>query len=227
MINLLYNTILTALNKNQMGKISPSEYNSALSEVLNKIYAELFSDFRKLNYRKMRFQDSAGYGNEAFNQKQVIEYFVTTENITADSTGKYSLPENVMLMTSIFDEKIQYEKTDLSTFQTLKRSKKMKPTSCSGIYTLNNNGLQVFPTQENLEINFFRKIKLPKWTFRIVNGVEMFDPDASDFQDVDMHPLMLSKIFNDVLSICGLNLQSEQIQQYVNMMKQESMANKQ
>ena len=55
----------------------------------------------------------------------------------------------------------------------------------------------------------------------------MFNPDASDFQDIDMHQLMLSRIFTDVLAICGLNLQNDQVTQYVNMMKQEEVFNKQ
>lgn len=227
MINLVFKTVLAALNKNQMGKISPSEFNTFLSEVLNKIYSELFADYRKLAFRKMKFQDSAGYGNETFNLKQAIEFYISSKEIVADTSGNYTLPENIMLMSSIFDENILYEKTDKSTFEVLKRSKKMKPTSCSPIYTLNDGSIKVFPPKDKIEVNYFRKIKEPKWTYIVANGIEMYNPDAQDFQDIDMHPMMLSRIFNDVLSLCGLNLQAQQVQEYVNLMKQESMINKQ
>ena len=209
-----------------MGKISPSEFNTFLSEVLNKIYAELFSDYRKLAYRKMRFQDSSGYGNETFNLKQCIEYYISSKEIES-VLGGFKLPDNIMIMSSIFDDDVLYEKTDISTFEILKRSKKMKPTSCSPIYSLNDGSLRIFPEKNKIEIHYFRKIKNPKWTYIVANGTEMYNPDAADFQDIDMHPLMLSRIFNDVLSLCGLNLQAQQVQEYVNMMKQEGMINKQ
>jgi hypothetical protein len=226
MINILYNIINTALNKNQMGKISPSEYNSALYEALMKIYAELFADFRKLNYRKMRFQDSAGYGNEAFNLKQVLEYFVRERNIVT-SGREFTLAEDVMFLSSVFDEDVEYEKTDLKVFNSLTRSSKMAPTICSPIYTLNENIVKTQPFKTPITITYFRKLKQPKWTYLVVNGVEMFNQDATDFQDIDMHPIMLSRIFVEVLGICGLNLQMDQVENYVNAMKQENIVNKQ
>lgn len=226
MINILYNIINTALNKNQMGKISPSEYNSALYQALTKNYSEMFSDFRKLNYRKMRFQDSSGYGNEVFNLKQVLEYYISESDVNFVN-NKAIMPDNFNLIDSIFDDDEQYEKVDLKVFNLLKRSNKFKPTECSPIYTYNDSNLQVFPLKGKVEVTYYRKIKQPKWTYTIVRGVEMFNPDASDFQDIDMHPTMLPDIFIDVLAICGLNLQMDQVDQYVNMIKQENMVNKQ
>lgn len=226
MINILYNIINTALNKNQMGKISPSEYNAALYQSLMKIYLELFGDFRKLNYRKMRFQDSSGYGNEAFNLKQVLEHFVTDADILSIA-NKFMLSEDVYFIESVFDNDVEYEKTDSKIFKILTRSKNMAPTICSPIYTLNSKELKPSPFKSTLNITYFRKLKQPKWTYEIANGVEMFNPDASDFQDIDMHPMMLSRIFVEVLGICGLNLQMDQVENYVNAMKQESMVNKQ
>lgn len=226
MINILYNIINTALNKNQMGKISPSEYNSALYEAMTKNYSEMFGNFRKLNYRKMRFQDSSGYGNEAFNLKQVLEYYIKESELDFID-GITIIPEDLNLIDSIFDEDVQYEKVDLKQFNLLKRSAKFAPTICSPIYTYNDSSLKLLPVKNKVDITYFRKLKQPKWTYVIANGVEMFNPDATDFQDIDMHYLMLPNLFVDVLAICGLNLQMDQIQNYVNMLKQEAMVNKQ
>lgn len=226
MINILYNIINTALNKNQMGKISPSEYNSALFQAMSKNYAEIYGNFRKLSYRKMRFQDSAGYGDEVFNLKQVLEYYVTEKEFNLID-GITTIPEEVNLIHSVFDDDVEFEKTDLNIFNILKRSNKFEPTACSPIYTLNDSKFKLLPAKNKVDITYFRKLKQPKWTYIIANGVEMFNPDASDFQDIDMHYLMLPNLFIDVLAICGLNLQMDQVQNYVNMLKQEAMVNKQ
>ena len=81
MINEFYSTVLSVLNHKQMGKITPNELNSMLSQVLNKNYSELFSDFRNSTAKKAKLRDSTNYANENFNLKQVIEFYVKEETI--------------------------------------------------------------------------------------------------------------------------------------------------
>ena len=66
MINQFYISVQDVLNKNQMGKISPSEFNSFVNDRINKIQRNLFADFRKLSYRNSKFQATSNYGNESF-----------------------------------------------------------------------------------------------------------------------------------------------------------------
>lgn len=174
----------------------------------------------------MRFQDTSGYGNEVFNLKQVLEYYIE-ESTVEFINGSVVMPTDLNLIGSIFNDDVEYDKVDKKIFNTLKRSSKFAPTDCSPIYTFNNLELKLLPVKDKVDITYFRKLKQPKWTYKIMNGVEMFNPDAADFQDIDMHDLMLPNLFMDVLAICGLNLQMDQVQNYVNMLKQEAMVNKQ
>lgn len=209
-----------------MGKINPTEYNSMLTQVLQKNYTELFADFRKSSLKKARFQETTNYGSEVFHSKQAMEYYIV-ENELELVDGKGFMPEDLFLINSVFDEKSQYEKTDMKVFNMLTRLESYTPTTCSPIYTLNSNKIKAYPAKDKIDITYFRRLKLPKWTFTIVGSEELFNPDAPDFQDIDAHEMMIGKIFADILFMCGVNLQMQEVQQYAMQMKQEEMVNQQ
>ena len=226
MINSFKQFIELALNKNQMGKPSPSEFNHAVAQSIQKNYSNMFADLRKLNYRKSRFQDTPNYGNEAEYIKQAQEYYITEQEGVVITNGKadlLNLIPDFYLFNSAFTDKAEVEKNDLRIFNTLKRNPKLQPTTCSPICTYNDGELKVFPLLTTVDVTYFREPKMPKWTYRIIGGKESFDQSQPDYQDLDIHPIMYDKLFVDTLGLLGLNIRDEFASQYVAQMKQEEM----
>ena len=222
MINSFKQFIELALNKNQMGKPSPSEFNHAVAQSIQKNYSNMFADLRKLNYRKSRFQDTPNYGNEAEYIKQAQEYYIKEETLPL-TDGKAQMPEDFYLFNTVYSDKAEVEKNDLRIFNTLKRNPKLQPTTCSPICTYNDGELKVFPLLTTVDVTYFREPKMPKWTYRIIGGKESFDQSQPDYQDLDIHPIMYDKLFVDTLGLLGLNIRDEFASQYVAQMKQEEM----
>ena len=222
MINSFKTFIELALNKNQMGKPSPSEFNHAVAESQLKNFSEMFADLRKMNYRKSRFQDTPNYGNEAEYIKQAQEYYIKEQTLPL-TNGKAQMPDDFYLLNSVYSDKAEVEKNDLKVFNSLTRNVNIKPTTCSPICTYNDGELKVFPLLPSVDVTYFREPKMPKWTYRIVNGKESFDQSQPDFQDLDIHPIMYHKLFVDTLGLLGLNIRDEFASQYVAQMKQEEM----
>lgn len=222
MINSFKNFIELALNKNQMGKPSPSEFNHAIAESQMKNYSEMFADLRKMNYKKSRFQDTPNYGNEAEYIKQAQEYYIKEQTLQL-TNGKAQMPEDFFLLNSVYSDKAEVEKNDLRLFNTLKRNLHLQPSICSPICTYNDGELKVFPLLTSVDVTYFRSPKMPKWTYRIVGGRESFDQSQPDYQDLDIHPIMYHKLFVDTLGLLGLNIRDEFASQYVSQMKQEEM----
>ncbi|MDR2207175.1 MAG: hypothetical protein LBE36_13585 [Flavobacteriaceae bacterium] len=229
-INILYESIQTVLNKNNMGKVDNARFNSVLQEAMFNIQENLFSDFRKLAYRKMKFQDTPNYGSEALYRKQAIEYYIAEKNV-AVADGKVNLYENIddiFLLNEVFSDKALIEKTDANIFNRLGKIKGFSPTNCSPVFTYNNGLLKISPkTINEIDVVYFREIKPPKRTIKIIDETEVFNPDDEDFQDIDMHPIMLHAIFIEVLGYFGLNLKEEYAIQYANALKQEAQIDKQ
>lgn len=225
-IDTFYRALQVLLNKNQMGKISPSEFNSMIFEAQKGLAVEVFSEFRKLHLKTIRLGATPNYGNEAFNNKQVIEYFITAKDLTLDK-GKTSLPDDCLFVNSVTDEDTVYFKQDIAQFLRLTRTKKMSPSKCNAIYALMNSMIKVAPQTDNVEMVYYRTAKQPRWTFVMVNDEPMFNPSAPDFQDIDLHESLHPKLFIDVLAMAGLNLRENEVLQYIGMKKQEEQINAQ
>lgn len=230
MINQFYISVNDVLNKNQMGKISPSEFNSFVTDGINKIQNNLFADFRKLSYKNSKFQSTQNYGNEAFHLQQAIEHWVQTESVDVNSEGYIVLPEDYYADNAVFGEESEYTKVDYSDFVRLSKSGRMKPTNCNAIHSITNGSIKVNPIPKNnkkLDLIYYRKAKPAKWTYDIDDDDIIFNPSANDFQDLDIHPMLLDKLFTDVLFRCGVNLREADIKDYITLMKQEEVINKQ
>ena len=229
MIIVLKDTLDSVLNHKQMGKVSTDEFNAILPQVIADVQSNLFSQFRKLNYKKMRFQETPNYGSEAQYVKQAIEYFIDEREVSLID-GKAYLSESVddfLLINSVFSEKAEVEKTDLLVFNKISKIEKMAPTNCMPIYTLNGTMLKTIPKTEKVDVVYFRKAKTPKLTSRIVGETEVYDDGSQDFQDIDMHPIMLQAIFIEMLAYFGINLQDQFAMQMSAQLKQEEYIEKQ
>lgn len=231
MIIALKNTIDVVLNHNQLGKITVEEFNSALAEIVSNIQSSLFPGFRKLNYRKMRFQATPNYGDEAFFLEQAMEHYVTEKEVLSVD-GKVDITEklkDLFLIKDVFTDKAKAEKLKLTEFNTIAKLKRFNPSACSPAYTLNNGILKISPepVDKKLEVVYFRKVKTPKLTYKIIMGQETYNPDAADFQDIDVHPIMHHAVFIELLLYFGLNLKEEYAIQMATQMKQEEQIKQQ
>lgn len=225
-IDRLYTLINVLLNKDQRGKITVMEFNSIVGNAQLKVISELFSVFKKTSYREMRMQLANNYGNDAFTQKQLIEFYVTSKEINING-GKAQLPPDVLYVESVFDSDNEYEKVELKTFNSLSRAKRMRPSQCLPVFTLNNNEIRISSNKSSVELDYIRKSKTPKYTFQIVQGIEMFNPSASDFQDIDIPEALFTQLLTEVLSMAGLNVREQEVEAYANGLKQEEMYNNQ
>ncbi len=225
-IDRLYTLINVLLNKDQRGKITVMEFNSIVGNAQLKVVSELFSVFKKTSYREMRMQLANNYGNDAFIQKQLIEFYVTSKEINING-GKAQLPPDVLYVESVFDSDNEYEKVELKTFNSLSRTKRMRPSQCLPVFTLNNNEIRISSNKTSVELDYIRKTKTPKYTFQILQGIEMFNPSASDFQDIDIPEALFTQLLTEVLSMAGLNVREQEVEAFANGLKQEEMYNNQ
>lgn len=230
MINLLKQALETVLNHKQMGKLSPSDFNTLLAKNIWNIYANIFADMRKLSYRKMRFQDTPNYGDESFYLKQAQEYYIAEKTISFNQ-AKCDLTQNVedyFLFNDLFTNNANVSKVDLSQFNSISRLPEFTPTNCQPICTLNGGILKISPsTIKNADLVYFRKPKTPKYTYEVIGETEVFNPSSPDFQDIDMHPIMLEAIYIEMLMDYGINLKDEFAIQGTNLLKQNEQINKQ
>lgn len=89
MINSVRNAVLTILNKNNYGYISPSDFNLLAKNAQMEIYEEYFSNYNKV----INFENSRGSGTEYADIKkpiaEVLENFLMTDFLVPKLSGSF------------------------------------------------------------------------------------------------------------------------------------------
>ena len=205
LINSIYETVNILLNKDQRGKISPFEFNRIIQQSQRKITSELLNEYKKGVLRKIRFNHGSGLADHTYYTIQAIEYYLTSKNIQNLPTT-FTLSDDVWFVNEIYNADSFIEKVTNSQFNQLKRSARMQPNGCMPIFTLEGQSIKFFPNQSKIELIYLRKPFEPKWTYTMVDDVPLFNPDANDFRDLDVHYDLITPILIEVVQLCGLNL---------------------
>ena len=75
MIDLIYKTLLTIINKENQGYVSPTEFNILANNVQNEIFRGYFEDENKDKTKDNKGYTNKGYANLDFNERQRINQF--------------------------------------------------------------------------------------------------------------------------------------------------------
>jgi len=101
MINSVRNTVLSVLNKNNYGYISPSDFNLFAQQAQMELYEEYFSNYNKLiNLENSRIAGE-DYANLSKAAAEAIELFLVSDflipifNASGNNSTKFEIPSNV------------------------------------------------------------------------------------------------------------------------------------
>lgn len=225
MIDLIYKTLLAIINKDNQGYVSPTEFNLMLHNVQMEIFRNYFEDENRDKTRYQMNKIGRGYSNLSFNQRQLITQFAAFETLTAPTTvnpwSVFTLPENLYFLEhdgvssngKIFDE------VERNTIVRLLGTE-AAPTTTYPAYEQHGNTLWTYPSSiKKIDVRYIRTPKEPKWTYFVVNGNELFNPAAPDFQDVELHESEFSNIVLRLLSHFGINLREAEVVQIAEALK--------
>lgn len=92
MINSVRNAVLSVLNKNNYGYISPSDFNLFAANSQMEIYEEYFSNYNKVINAENARTSGVDYADIEQPIAEVLEYFLRTDYLTKISANKFSFP---------------------------------------------------------------------------------------------------------------------------------------
>jgi len=94
MINSVRNTVLSVLNKNNYGYISPSDFNLYAKQAQMELFEEYFSQFNKVVNMENARQSGVDYADIKRPIAETIEYFSETKTLTqvGANLNEYYLP---------------------------------------------------------------------------------------------------------------------------------------
>lgn len=227
MIDLVYKTLLTIINKENQGYVSPTEFNTLAHQVQSEVFRGYFEDENIDKNKENRGLVNNGYSNLGFNQRQRIEEFSEITTI-AKSGNQFNLPDDLYLIedqgitstVSANSYNTVISNVEQNQYNYLIRSS-AKPTEVYPVYTKYKSNIRVFPdTITEIELRYLRTPKIPNWTYIILGtGDPMYNPADVSFQDFELHESEFSNVVVRLLSYFGLNLREAEVVQIAETLK--------
>lgn len=232
MINEVRNAVLSVLNKNNYGYLSPSDFNLFAQNAQMELYEEYFSSYNKaINFENQRLAGD-DYADMELSIAETIESFLRTDVLpqVAPDTNEFYYPSltstgydsymvnNVQCYGPNGEAWGQAEKVSNGKIYLLLNSSLTKPTTMFPAYVLKDSTVTVYPESikdGTVKMTYFRYPKVPKWTYRtLANGEPVFDQSQPDYQDFELPSNDNYKLVMKILQYAGVSIREFEVMQY-------------
>lgn len=232
MINSVRNTVLSVLNKNNYGYISPSDFNLFAKQAQMEIYEEYYSSYNKaINAENSRVSGTE-YADIENPIAEVLESFLRNDTLVqvTPATNQYYVPSlvttgyNFYMISRLtcFNGTTRLgdaEKVANARLYMLLDSMLTAPTTQYPAYIIEGDVISVYPDTINgvssLKCSYFRLPLDPKWTYiSLPNGEPAFDQSQPDYQDFELPLEDEYKLVMKILQYCGMSIREIQVAQY-------------
>lgn len=191
----------------------PAEFNRLAGMAQLDIFENNFYDYNKfINYQNKRLTNSE-YSDIPKNIQEKIDIFATTSGMTLNS-GFFTIDEDDVYRVQQlrYDGKV-IEQVPKSVVLRLNSDAYSSPTTTYPVYVRYGNDFEIYPSTitDNVSCFYIRKPKQPKWTYNSIQGNPIYNPSASDFQDLEIHPSDEVKLIIKVLSYAGVTIRDPQV----------------
>jgi hypothetical protein len=214
MIDRIKRKVEFFLNTELRGNFTPGKFELALNDAIQGRNEEYFYDLNRLIVRENRGMITGGLANISDTYSEKILHYLEESDPIEVVDSKITLPEHWRYI----DES---ELVDGATLEFCKNKREFNiqktfATKQYPVYTIIGNGMLIYPVKNGSKItlSYLRKTKYPKWTYTVIDGVELFNPDADDFQDADIHSSEEDEMVRRVLLAFGVHLKAQDIQAF-------------
>lgn len=216
MIDRIRNTVLTLLNKENRGTITPSEFNRLAGLAQRSIFEDNFYHYNRYINMQNRRMTNSEYSDIPKNIREKIDVFAETSPMVNVATGVFEIDaDDVYRIIEVVYKDEVVEETPKSIITLLNKDSYSKPTESYPVYTKFGSQFKIYPETINSNVTamYIREPKQPRWTFLEVAGNPIFNPSATDYQDIELHPSDETRLIIKILSYCGVTIRDNDIVQ--------------
>jgi len=227
-IDTVYQRVLSILNKEQRGYITPQEFNLFANQAQIDIFEQYFYDLNQ--FMRLPGNDST-YGDmvDLLNEKiDIFEKFRQTVTMTADGDGAGTLPDGYYRMGQLSflkdGEYIEIEKINQNELNHYINSKLTAPTESSPIYIqTSSSAIQVYPTsiESDVTCNYIAKPSKAEWSYQMVLGEALYN--SNDSVDFELHASEEPELVFKILELAGLSIKDISAYQVANAEETEQL----
>lgn len=214
-INRVYQAIQSLANKDQRSSLKPTEFNSFCAIVM----ADIVDDAR-INIQNVKLGLLVGRADKdrLDYSEEILNYFYVSLPFPKNGTS-YDKPLDMEQMESMFYDDQEIEKLrDYRDLTLLRRlGKHLSPDNENAppnrYYLDTETFFIVYPEtfSEDVIINYYRKWKIPKWTYTVVNGTAIYNGSAGDAQNFELPERYFDDVVYRVALLAGINIRDNEM----------------
>lgn len=224
-INKVRNTVMFLLEKENRGYIFPTSFDSYCDLAQMTIFEDLFFEYNQWLNKENKRLTGTDFANIPKNLRQQIDVFTEytdDDNFTYDEITKlwsYTgtdlyRPLGLSLVNTETGKKVDIEEVTKSELNMLINSNKVSPTTTWPAYIKLGESFRVFPIVSedySVELYYARRPKTPKWTFTNVSGNPVYNPSASDLQNIELEESLYPRLVVKVMGYCGVSIREADV----------------
>ena len=227
MINSVRNTVLSILNKNNYGYVSPSDFNLFAKQAQLEIFEGYFTDLNKVINAENARMSGTEYADMNKSVRESIDVFSRTATLTQNTGNTFFTPstattgDDYYLLNKVLAGGVEAEAVTHGKITLLNSSMLTAPSIQYPAYTVEGGNLTVFPTTFNqagdLIAQYIRYPFDPKWTYVLLaNGEPVFNASSTDYQDFELPIDDEPRLVYRILQMAGMSIREGDVYQYAN-----------
>lgn len=227
MINSVRNTVLSVLNKNNYGYISPSDFNLFAKQAQLEIFDGYFKELNQVINAENARMSGTDYADLNKGVREAIDIFSRTATLTQDAANVYFTPsltttnDDYYLLNKVLANGVEAEPVHHSKITLLNSSLLTAPSAQYPAYTLEADKITVFPATisgaNDVVCQYIRYPRDPQWTYATLAGGEpVFNQSAADYQDFEVPIEDEPRLVYRILQLAGMSIREGDVYQYAN-----------
>lgn len=207
-VNSVYRVILSVLNKEQRGYLTPDQFNRLGKQAQLGLLDKSFYDYnRHLTRRNIQGVNSE-YGDIADRIEEKIDVLSREASISLTNgvydTGNLSDTIYKIIQLTTDNRATEVEQVKKSELTYMNASKLTAPTSNFPAYYLEGDNIKIFPTTvSSATLDYIKKPADPKWAFTTGNGGQ-YTYDENNSVDFELHPSEETDLVVKILALAGV-----------------------
>lgn len=185
-----------------------------IHDVVNEIYEEYFFEITRLVNRENRGLVDGGLYNLPEKLGEKVSRFLKTANLTY-TAPLFSLPADLRYFDTVYYADVNQVEfcKDAKEFNLVATFPDTIPNDEFPIGLKIGDKIKILPATivSNVSMYYLRNPLMANWTFQVIDGAELFNPSASEFSDIDLHPSEENNVIMRTLLRFGVTLKEAEI----------------
>ena len=204
-VNQVYRVVLSILNKEQRGYLTPDQFNRIARQAQLDLFDKAFYDYNRA-VRKQASGDFREFADMASKIKEKIDIFYTSASVSHTS-GTATAPSDMYMLTGVYsvDRLKEFEEVKKEEIPYLESSKLNNPTSTYPIYYSEGASIKILPTtySGNILVDYVTKPSDPIWAYT-GGGSSAYVYSSGGSTDFEIHESDEVDLVTKILAYCGV-----------------------